>query len=60
MNLQISKFYGMLILTAPATPLLCMRTEAGQLLVEIVYNDYVTALRKHPAAGIGFIPTPAF
>jgi len=47
-------------LTVPATPLLCMRTEAGQLLVEIVYNDYVTALRKHPAAGIGFIPIPCF
>ncbi len=60
MNLQSCKFYGMLILTAPATPLLCMRTEAGQLLVEIVYNDYVTALRKHPAAGIGFIPIPCF
>ena len=60
MNLQSCKFYGMLILTAPATPLLCMRTEAGQLLVEMVYNNVVTALRKHPAAGIGFIPIPCF
>ncbi len=36
------------------------RTEAGQLLVEMVYNNVVTALRMHPAAGIGFIPIPCF
>jgi len=46
MNLQSCKFYGILSITVPATPLLCMRTEAGQLLVEMVYNkdfgDYVS------------------
>jgi len=85
-------------LTVPATPLLCMRTEAGQLFYlqfgqmyvilfltvpaapipcalesarhadqsgsfidkRLVYNNVVTALRKHPAAGIGFIPIPCF
>jgi len=88
MNLQSCKFYGILSITVPATPLLCMRTEAGQLLVEMVYSlpqtrveigevkmdenelmslphtrveiGVVTALRKHPAAGIGFIPIPCF
>ena len=101
MDCEISKIikeYIIINLTVPATPLLCMRTEAGQLFYlqfgqmyvilfltvpaapipcalesarhadqsgsfidkRLVYNNVVTALRKHPAAGIGFIPIPCF
>ena len=70
MDCEISKIIkecAIMTLTVPATPLPCALESAwqahrgGSFFNKIVwYNSVVTALRKHPAAGIGFIPIPCF